>query len=98
MLTTPLSRDSIIAAISRSSATRARPSPTLPRGTTAGADSISEWIPLPATKETQNFAQLKSIDLSLLDSDDPAVVARFPRVVELEAGRVRAIGLSEGSR
>ena len=29
-------------------------------------------------------------------SDDPAVVARFPRVVELEAGRVRAIGLSEG--
>jgi ABC-type lipoprotein export system ATPase subunit len=29
-------------------------------------------------------------------SDDPAVVARFPRVVELDAGRVRAIGLSEG--
>lgn len=28
-------------------------------------------------------------------SDDPAVVARFPRVVELEAGHVRAIGPSQ---
>ncbi len=28
-------------------------------------------------------------------SDDPAVVARFPRVVELEAGHIRAIGPSQ---
>jgi putative ABC transport system ATP-binding protein len=28
----------------------------------------------------------------IVASDDPAVVARFPRVVELEAGRVRTIG------
>ena len=28
----------------------------------------------------------------IVASDDPEVVARFPRVVELEAGRVRAIG------
>jgi putative ABC transport system ATP-binding protein len=32
----------------------------------------------------------------IVASDDPAVVARFPRVVELEAGRVRAIGPSQG--
>ena len=35
---------------------------------------VPEWIPPPATKETHNFAQLKSIDLSLMDSEDPAVV------------------------
>jgi putative ABC transport system ATP-binding protein len=32
----------------------------------------------------------------IVASDDPAVVARFPRVVELEEGRVRAIGPSHG--
>jgi putative ABC transport system ATP-binding protein len=32
----------------------------------------------------------------IVASDDPAVVARFSRVVELEAGRVRAIGPSQG--
>jgi putative ABC transport system ATP-binding protein len=32
----------------------------------------------------------------IVASDDPVVVARFPRVVELEAGRVRAVGQSRG--
>lgn len=35
---------------------------------------VPEWIPPPLTKETHNFAQLKSIDLSKLDTEDPAVV------------------------
>lgn len=39
-----------------------------------GKSLVPAWIPPPATKETHNFAKLKSIDLSLLDSDDPAVV------------------------
>lgn len=32
------------------------------------------WNIPPVTQEKHDFAQLKSIDLSLLDSDDPAVV------------------------
>lgn len=39
-----------------------------------GKPFVPEWIPPPVTQEKENFAQLKSIDLSLLDSDDPAVV------------------------
>ena len=39
-----------------------------------GKPEVPEWVPPPATKETHNFAQLKSIDLSLMDSEDPAVV------------------------
>lgn len=35
---------------------------------------MPQWIPPQATKETHNFAELKSIDLSLLDSEDPGVV------------------------
>jgi hypothetical protein len=45
------------------------PSANLP-----GKPFVPQWIPPPATKEKHNFAKLKSIDLSLLDSDDPAVV------------------------
>lgn len=45
------------------------PSANLP-----GKPFVPEWIPPPATKEEHNFAKLKSIDLSLLDSDDPDVV------------------------
>jgi hypothetical protein len=45
------------------------PSSTLP-----GKPAVPQWVPPPVTKETHNFAQLKSIDLSLLDSEDPAVV------------------------
>lgn len=39
-----------------------------------GKPFVPEWVPPPVTKETHNFAQLKSIDLSLLDSEDPAIV------------------------
>lgn len=39
-----------------------------------GKPFVPEWIPPPVTKEKENFADLQSIDLSLLDSEDPAVV------------------------
>ena len=39
-----------------------------------GKPAVREWIPPPVTKQTENFATLKSIDLSLLDSNDPAIV------------------------
>ena len=45
------------------------PSPKLP-----SKPFVPQWVPPPVTKETHNFAKLKSIDLSLLDSEDPAVV------------------------
>lgn len=39
-----------------------------------GKPFVPEWIPPPVTQEKHDFAELSSIDLSLLDSDDPAVV------------------------
>ena len=39
-----------------------------------GKPFVPQWIPPQVTKEKHNFAELKSIDLSLLDSEDPAVV------------------------
>lgn len=39
-----------------------------------GKPKVEQWVPPPVTQEKENFAKLKSIDLSLLDSDDPAVV------------------------
>ncbi|KAF4458373.1 gibberellin 3-beta hydroxylase [Fusarium albosuccineum] len=39
-----------------------------------GKPAVPEWVPPPVTQEKENFAELTSIDLSLLDSDDPAVV------------------------
>lgn len=39
-----------------------------------GKPFVPEWNAPPVTKEKENFAELKSIDLSLLDSEDPAVV------------------------
>lgn len=39
-----------------------------------GKPFVKTWIPPPVTQEKENFAELSSIDLSLLDSDDPAVV------------------------
>ncbi|KAJ9623795.1 hypothetical protein H2204_011087 [Knufia peltigerae] len=39
-----------------------------------GKPFVPEWIPPPVTEEKHNFAELTSIDLSLLDSGDPAVV------------------------
>ncbi len=42
-----------------------------------GKPSVPSWIPPPVTKETHNFAKLETIDLSRMDSDDPAVVAEL---------------------
>lgn len=39
-----------------------------------GKPHVPTWIPPPVTQEKHDFAELQSIDLSLLDSDDPAVV------------------------
>lgn len=39
-----------------------------------GKPYVAPWIPPPVTKEVHDFAELTSIDLSLFDSDDPAVV------------------------
>jgi hypothetical protein len=46
--------------------------PPLP--TAAGKPFVPAWVPPPVTKRTDNFATLKSIDLSMMDSDDPKVV------------------------
>ncbi|KAJ5126894.1 Clavaminate synthase-like protein [Penicillium atrosanguineum] len=48
-----------------------------------GKPSVPKWVPPPATQEKHNFAQLKSIDLSLLDSDDPAVVEELIQQVKI---------------
>ena len=48
-----------------------------------GKPFVPEWVPPPVTKENHNFAQLKSIDLSLLDSDDPAVVEKLIQQVKI---------------
>lgn len=45
-----------------------------PSADAAGKPHVPTWVPPPATKETHNFAELTSIDLGLMDSDDPAVV------------------------
>lgn len=39
-----------------------------------GKPYVPAWNIPPVTQEKHDFAQLKSIDLSQLDSDDPAVV------------------------
>lgn len=39
-----------------------------------GKPSVPAWNPPPVTQEKHDFAELSSIDLSLLDSDDPKVV------------------------
>ncbi|GAW23072.1 hypothetical protein ANO14919_126220 [Xylariales sp. No.14919] len=45
--------------------------------------SVPEWVPPPVTQQKENFAQLKSIDLSLLDSDDPAIVDKLIQDVKV---------------
>jgi isopenicillin N synthase-like dioxygenase len=47
-----------------------------------GKPFVPDWIPPPITKETHNFAQLKSIDLSKLDPEDPAVVDNLVKEVK----------------
>lgn len=39
-----------------------------------GKPFVPEWIPPPVTQQKEDFAELTSIDLSLMDSDDPEVV------------------------
>lgn len=48
-----------------------------------GKPFVPEWIPPPVTQEKHSFAQLKSIDLSLLDSEDPAVVDNLIQQVKI---------------
>jgi hypothetical protein len=45
-----------------------------PLANSPGKPFVPEWIPPPVTNKQHNFAKLKSIDLSLLHSDDQAVV------------------------
>jgi isopenicillin N synthase-like dioxygenase len=47
-----------------------------------GKPVVPAWTPPPVTKEKHNFAELQSIDLSLLDSDDPAVVDKLIQQVK----------------
>lgn len=54
-----------------------------PTANLPGKPFVPEWVPPPATKEKHNFAKLKSIDLSLLDSDDPAVVDNLIKLVKV---------------
>ncbi|KAL4798595.1 hypothetical protein BDV19DRAFT_396511 [Aspergillus venezuelensis] len=54
------------------------PSPTL-----HGKPFVPEWNAPPVTKQTEGFATLKSIDLSLLDSEDPAVVENLIQQVKV---------------
>ncbi|WWD18883.1 hypothetical protein CI109_103338 [Kwoniella shandongensis] len=46
-----------------------------------GKPPVAQWVPPPITKETHNFAELSSINLSLMDSDDPAVVNELVQMV-----------------
>ncbi|KAL4945425.1 hypothetical protein BDV06DRAFT_209531 [Aspergillus oleicola] len=54
------------------------PSPTL-----SGKPFVPEWNAPPVTKQIEGFATLKSIDLSLLDSEDPAVVENLIQKVKV---------------
>ncbi|KAL4908303.1 hypothetical protein BDW74DRAFT_174993 [Aspergillus multicolor] len=54
------------------------PSPNLP-----GKPSVPEWNRPQVTKQTEGFATLKSIDLSLLDSEDPTVVDNLIQQVKV---------------
>lgn len=47
-----------------------------------GKPFVADWVPPPVTNEKENFATLSSIDLSLLDSDDPAVVDNLVQQVK----------------
>jgi hypothetical protein len=47
-----------------------------------GKPYVPKWVPPPVTKETHNFADLTSIDLSLLDSEDQGVVDNLVKQVK----------------
>lgn len=44
---------------------------------------VDNWVPPPITKQTEGFATLQSIDLSLMDSDDPDVVDALVQKVKV---------------
>lgn len=48
-----------------------------------GKPFVPTWVPPPVTQQKENFAELSSIDLSLLDSDDPAVVDNLVQRVKV---------------
>ncbi|RSH82334.1 uncharacterized protein EHS24_007301 [Apiotrichum porosum] len=47
-----------------------------------GKPYVRPWVPPPVTNEKHNFADLHAIDLSLMDSSDPNVVARLVDTVK----------------
>jgi phosphoenolpyruvate carboxylase len=55
---------------------------TPPAADLPGKPHVDQWVPPPITKQTEGFASLSSIDLSLLDSDDPAVVEQLVQTVK----------------
>ncbi|KAL7419469.1 hypothetical protein Q5752_006307 [Cryptotrichosporon argae] len=48
-----------------------------------GKPAVRDWVPPAPTQEKHNFADLRTIDLSLMDSDDPAVVAALVESVKV---------------
>ncbi len=55
---------------------------TPPSADIPGKPFVPDWVPPPITQQKENFAELSSIDLSLLDSDDPAVVSGLVQKVK----------------
>lgn len=47
-----------------------------------GKPYVRPWVPPPVTQEKHNFADLHAIDLSLMDSPDPNVVAGLVETVK----------------
>jgi hypothetical protein len=50
--------------------------------TSHGKPEVPKWIPPPPTKEDLDWANLHTIDLSLLDSPDPEVVDNLVRLTK----------------
>jgi hypothetical protein len=48
-----------------------------------GKPFVPTWVPPPVTQQKENFAELSSIDLSLMDSDDPAVGEKLVQQVKV---------------
>ena len=48
-----------------------------------GKPFVPTWVPPPVTQQKEDFAELSSIDLSLMDSDDPAVVDKLVQQVKV---------------
>ncbi|CAG8900045.1 unnamed protein product [Penicillium egyptiacum] len=48
-----------------------------------GKPFVPTWVPPPVTQQKENFAELSSIDLSLMDSDEPAIVEKLVQQVKV---------------